>query len=450
MIGTCRAPFLLLAVAGAILCAGSAESATASRPIAYRSVILIDGTGTAPRADMTILVDGERIRAVVPDTARIPRADSVVDAHGLYAVPGLIDSHVHLATSPNRRYAEALLRRFVFSGVTAVRDMAGDDRMLADLSRAALTGEIAAADIYYAALMAGPDFFKDPRTADATRGAIPGDVPWMRAITPATDLRLAVAEARGTGATGIKIYADLPGDLVRNITEEAHRQHMLVWAHAAVFPASPREVIDAGVDVVSHACLLAYQASEPMPPAYHHRRPVEEGKIAGSDSPVLDRLFADMKQRGTILDATLYVYKAMWEVPHAEPPPYCSLALAEKIAAQAHRAGITVSSGTDAPDDWSDPFPSLDDELALLVHHAGFSPREALEAATRIGAMTIGQSRDMGTIEAGKFANVAFLAKNPLDDIGNVRSVAMTLKRGKLYRRSDYNPITKTEAQGEF
>lgn len=450
MIGTCRAPFLLLAAAGAILYAGSAESATASRPIAYRSVILIDGTGTAPRADMTIVVDGERIRAVVPDTARIPRADSVVDAHGLYAVPGLIDSHVHLATSPNRRYAEALLRRFVFSGVTAVRDMAGDDRMLADLSRAALTGEIAAADIYYAALMAGPDFFKDPRTADATRGAIPGDVPWMRAITPATDLRLAVAEARGTGATGIKIYADLPGDLVRNITEEAHRQHMLVWAHAAVFPASPREVIDAGVDVVSHACLLAYQASEPMPPAYHHRRPVEEGKFAGSDSPVLDRLFADMKRRGTILDATLYVYKAMWEVPHAEPPPYCSLALAEKIAAQAHRAGITVSSGTDAPGDWSDPFPSLDDELALLVHHAGFSPREALEAATRIGAMTIGQSRDMGTIEAGKLANVAFLAKNPLDDIGNVRSVGMTLKRGKLYRRSDYNPITKTEAQGEF
>ena len=60
---------------------------------------------------------------------------TVVDARGLYAIPGLIDSHVHLATAPNRRYAEALLRRDVYSGVTAVRDMAGDARLLADLSR---------------------------------------------------------------------------------------------------------------------------------------------------------------------------------------------------------------------------------------------------------------------------------------------------------------------------
>jgi imidazolonepropionase-like amidohydrolase len=401
---------------------------------------------------MSIVVDGERIRAVVADAAAGPwlGGAKVVDAHGLYAIPGLIDSHVHLATSPNRGYAEALLRRFVYSGVTAVRDMAGDDRMLADLSRAARVDEIPAPDLYYAALMAGPDFFKDPRTADATRGAVPGEVPWMRAITPATDLRLAVAEAHGTGATGIKINADLPGELVRNITAEAHRQHMLVWAHAAVFPASPREVIDSGVDVVSHSCLLAYQASEQMPAAYHHRPPVEEDKFRGDDSPVLDSLFADMKRHGTILDATLYVYRAMWRVPNAQPPPYCSLALAEKIAAEAHHAGISISTGTDAPGNWSDPFPSLDDELSLLVHHAGLSPIEAIDAATRIGAVTIGQSNDMGSIASGKLADIVFLAKDPLTDIGNVRSVVMTLKRGQLYRRRDYRPITKAEAQGEF
>ena len=82
---------------------------------------------------------------------------------------------------------------------------------------------------------------------------------------------LAVAEARGTGATAIKIYADLPGPLVAAITREAHRQGMLVWAHAAVFPASPGEVIDAGADTVSHTCMLAYQASPAMPRAYAHR-----------------------------------------------------------------------------------------------------------------------------------------------------------------------------------
>src|SRR5439155_9632347 len=110
---------------------------------------------------------------------------------------GLIDSHVHLATSPNRRYAEALLRRDLYSGVTTVRDMAGDARVLADLSRAALIGEIPAPDIAYAALMAGPAFFKDPRTVDSARGAVAGEVPWVRVVTPATDLALSIAGGKG-------------------------------------------------------------------------------------------------------------------------------------------------------------------------------------------------------------------------------------------------------------
>jgi imidazolonepropionase-like amidohydrolase len=417
----------------------------------YRGATLIDGTGAPPKPGVAIVVEGERIRAVVPNAQAeaYARGASIVDVHGLYALPGLIDSHVHLATSPNRRYAEALLRRDVYSGVTSVRDMAGDARMLADLSRAALLGEIPAPDIYYAALMAGPEFFKDPRTAAATRGAVPGEVPWMRAITPENDLRLAVAEAHGTGATAIKIYADLPADLVRGITEEAHRQHMLVWAHAAVFPASPRDVIDAGVDVVSHSCLLAYQASEHMPAAYHNRPPVEENKFVG-DNLHLDGLFADMRQRGTILDATLHVYEEMWREPNPQPRPYCSLALAEKIAAEAHRAGVLVSAGTDAPGDSRDPYPSLDDELSLLVHGAGLSPSDAIVADTRIGAMTVGRANELGTVEPDKLADMVFLAKNPLSNIDNVKSVVMTVKRGVLYRRSDYRPITKDEAKGEF
>ncbi len=412
---------------------------------------LIDGTGAGPRTGMAIVVDGERIRAIVAGAGaarEFPRAQ-IIDARGQYVLPGLIDSHVHMATSPNRRFAEALLRRDVYSGVTAVRDMAGDARMLADLSRAAHMAEVPSPDIYFAALMAGPEFFKDHRTVDAARGAVPGDVPWMRAITDKSDLTLAVAEAHGTGATAIKIYADLPGDLVQRITAEAHRQHMLVWAHASVFPASPREVIDAGVDVVSHACLLGYQVSEPVPRTYHNRPPVDAAKLAG-DNPRIDALLADMKRHGTILDATLYVYDAMWRVPNAQPPPYCKLATAEKLAAEAHRAGVLISTGTDAPGSWSDPFPSLFEELSLLVRHAGFSPLEAISASAGIGAMTVGKSAEMGTIAPGKLANLLFVVKDPLADIDNLKSVIMTVKRGVLYRRSQYKPIAKDEAQGEM
>jgi imidazolonepropionase-like amidohydrolase len=428
-----------------------ASAAASSQLTIYRGMTLIDGTGAAPTMDMSIVVEGERIRAVVSDTQASQYASdaNVIDAHGLYALPGLIDSHVHMATSPNRRFAEALLRRDVYSGITTVRDMAGDGRQLADLSRAARMAEMPSPDIYYAALMAGPEFFKDPRTHEAAKGAVAGEVPWMRAITADTDMTLAVAEAHGTGATAIKIYADLPEVLVQRITAEAHRQNMLVWAHATVFPASPRQVVDAGVDIVSHSCLLGYQVSDPIPRAYHDRAPVDAAKLAG-DNPEIDSLLADMKSRGTVLDATLTVYDTMSRVPNPKTPPYCSAALAEKLTDEAHRAGIPISTGTDDPGEWNDPWPSLFGELSLLVHHAGFTPMEALVASSRVGAMTVGKTAETGTIEAGKLANLMFVAKNPLDDIDNLETVTMTVKRGALYRRSDYRPITKDEAQGEM
>jgi imidazolonepropionase-like amidohydrolase len=417
-------------------------------PVIYQGANLIDGTGAPLKPHIAIVTKGERIVTVRP-SATISAAESagaqIVDVHGLYVLPGLINSHVHMASPPDRKSALALLRRDLYSGVTTVRDMAGDTRFLGDLARAARLGEIASPDIYYAALMAGPEFFHDPRTAEAARGETPGQTPWMRALTEQTNLPIAVAEAHGTGATAIKIYADLPSNLVDAITAEAHRQHMLVWAHAAVFPASPRDVIDAGVDVVSHACMLAYQASAQMPRAYHDRAPVEEEKFSG-ENPQMGSLFADMKQRGTILDATLYVYEVMWKVPHPKSKPYCSLGLAEKLAADAHRAGVLISTGTDAPAKWQSPYSSLNDELELVVHHAGFTAMEAIEASSRVGAMTVGQAKEIGTIEPGKIANLVFTAKNPLDNIANLRTVVMTVKRGKLYRRSDYVPISKDEA----
>jgi imidazolonepropionase-like amidohydrolase len=436
---------------GLLFAATLSHAADSLKLTVYRGMTLIDGTGAAPKAGMAIVVDGEHIRAVVPDAqaAQYTTGANVIDARGQYVLPGLIDSHVHLATSPNRRFAEALLRRDVYSGITTVRDMAGDGRQLADLSRAARMAEMPSPDIYYAALMAGPEFFKDPRTHAAAQGTVAGEVPWMRAVTDGTNLMLAVAEARGTGATGIKIYADLPGELVAKITAEAHRQNMLVWAHATVFPASPREVVDAGVDIVSHSCLLGYQVSNPIPRAYHDRAPVDAAKLAG-DNAQIDSLLADMKRRGTVLDATLTVYDAMSREPHPKTPPYCSAPLAEKLTEEAHHAGVPISTGTDDPGQWNAAWPSLFGELSLLVHHAGLSPMDALIASSHVGAMTVGKAHETGTIEPGKLANLTFVAKNPLDDIDNLKTVTMTVKRGTIYRRSDYHPISKDEAQGEM
>jgi hypothetical protein len=285
----------------------------------YRGATLIDGNNHAPQRDVSILVRGERIEAIVPASELPPAGSRVVDVNGLYALPGLINTHVHIATDTTREQALLLMRRDLYSGVTAERDMAGDTRQLAELSRAALLGEVPGPDIYYAALMAGPSFFKDPRTHAAARGAMAGDVPWMRAVTPQTDLHIAVAEARGTGATAIKIYADLPPGLVAVITREAHSQGMLVWAHATVFPTTVMQVVEAGGDSISHAAMLAI-TNAPNTYADAHLHPAAEQMYTGGLGRQLTDLLQEMKRRDTILDATLLVYKETADNDAKHPP----------------------------------------------------------------------------------------------------------------------------------
>jgi imidazolonepropionase-like amidohydrolase len=420
--------------------AGTAQALS----VTYTHVNLIDATGAALKKEMAITIDGERIKAISPASS-IAAGAKTKDMHGATAMPGMINTHVHLATWPNLPYAEAIQRRNLYAGITAVRDMAGDTRELGFLARDARIGNFPSPDIYYASLMAGPEFFHDPRTVQSTMGGLtPGNVPWMRAISAQTNLPLAIAEAKGTGATAIKIYADLPPSLVNAITAEAHHQGLMAWAHAAVFPASPRDVADASVDVMSHICMLGYQASAKVPRTYHNRAPVDAKRVA--DPHALDQLFADMKRRGTIMDATLYVYEVLDHMKDANPPPYCTLALASKILGEAYRAGVSISAGTDADSDWHDPLPALADEMELLVK-AGMTPMDAVRAATAIAARTIGQQGEMGTLEKGKLANIAFLAKDPLADIRNVKTVTLTIKRGQEFPRRDYKPITKAEAK---
>jgi imidazolonepropionase-like amidohydrolase len=429
--------FALTAGFASPLTAAPAEK-TALATTVYTNLTVIDGTGAPAASDMAIVVEGEHIKAVRPmkALAQQPMPGAIlVDLSGKFALPGLIDTHQHLGTAPNRRAAEAQLLRMIYGGITAVRDMAGDGRFLADLSRAARLAEIPAPEIFYSALMAGPGFFTDPRTHQSAQGAVPGQVPWLQAITAQTDLPAAVALARGTGAAGIKIYADLPVTEVRRIIAEAHRQGCPVWSHAMIFPTTPAEGIAAGVDSVSHAYMLAYQVNKNRPVSYGTRFPVDAQRLL-DDTTVMPALFAEMRRRGVILDATVHTF---FEADlHKKPDAPNRGPTGAQVTAAAYKAGVAIAAGTDFVPPAGDPYPGLQTELETLVSETGMSPADVIRSATSVAARALKAGDQMGTLTAGQLANLVIVARNPLEDIKALREVVITVKRGRAYPRADY------------
>ncbi len=399
---------------------------------ALTGVTIIDAGRQKPMTNQTIVIKGQTIDDIFPTgTKKLADTIMIVPLQAKYIIPGLIDTHVHLASGEDERSAtENVLSKMLYSGITSVRDMAGDARVLACFSRDAQVGDIVSPDIYYSALMAGPDFFKtDERTVTSTRGGISGNMPFMKGITDSTNMVIAVAEAKGTGAQGIKLYESLSGELVEKVAAEAHKQNMMVWAHATLFPARPREVVEAGIGVISHSELLAFNVIDNIsgiPPEWRKKQPKEFWDRA-ADSLKLDGLFELMKKKNTILDATV---SADYYLIQQRPQFQMRYELAKRITAKAYKAGVKICTGTDA-----DQKLFVQDEMKLLVKECGFTPFDALVAATKNGAEAIGILDLHGTIESGKVADLLILNKNPLDDINNIDSINFVIKAGRIYKK---------------
>jgi imidazolonepropionase-like amidohydrolase len=413
---------------------------------------LVDALSPDARENMAVTISDGRIIAIEPMAdLQVPDDATIIDLSDRFLVPGYIDTHVHLSGGEGRAWTEAMLDFFVHSGITTVRDMAGDVRYLADIRRASVVNEIASPDVHFSSLMAGPSFFNDPRTHQAAAGETPGEAVWMLGVDDDTDLSRAVARASGTGATGIKIYANLPGELVQQITQQAHAQNMQVWTHATVAPALPADTVGASVDSVSHACMLVSHIS-PLHPQAYPARPDRDFDVFGDDVSGYSDLFEQMIANDVTLDATLYIYERARRAREADPenPPRlrCPLSYAGLIVSAAHQAGVAVTTGTDGYADAEASLPALFDEFDLLAEHAGLTSHDVLTAATINGAMALGLGHETGTIEVGKRADLVVLSQNPLTHIDNLRLVDLTIREGRVYERSSYvtSPVLAGDA----
>ncbi len=426
----------------------------------FENITLIDGTGSPPQENVAIACVNDRIDSIRPmgeltDTFR--RSADCVDMQGCYVIPGLVESHFHLATVPNRQTAEFGLNRQLYGGVTTVRDMAGDMRALADLSRAARMAEIDSPDIYYSALMAGPEFYSDPRAAAACQGERPGHVPWAMAVTDDTDVKIAVAQARGTGAVGIKTYASLDEPLMQKLVKEAQAQNFPLWSHAHVFPARAQEISKLDVRSISHTSLVAAAAiSDRM-----HESVLEAGTTEFFDvnpaSPRIDGVLADLAERQIIFDATLRVdvdgsrqmEKFREKMDSGNAPKMATqnngtyAYVPEEglfdIVRRAYEAGVVIAAGSDSWAAADCPFPELYDEIAYLHDNVGMPMMDVIQSATINGAKILGRDYEIGSVEPGKLANMVFLKEDPLLDSSALKTVELTVKRGECYPREDFD-----------
>jgi len=440
----------------------SAQQQTIS--IAIRHVTVIDMTGAAPRRNMTVLISGDRI-AEIARRARIPRGTKLIDGSGKFLIPGLWDMHVHFTE------VETTFPLFIANGVTGVRNMGGELDDLLDW-RARVT----------AGTLLGPRILTCGPIVDGPEPAAHG--PHV-VVNNAAEARATVRMLKQRGADCVKVYDRLSRDSYFAIINEAKKLGLPVVGHVPLSISSV-EASDAGQKSIEHlgsifegtstieSELMALErSSEPVTePADFPRR------IAARGTRMLDT-YSREKARHVF---SRFVSNRTWQVPTLEfkwaqtfiddlnqhpderlqyipesqlqwwrpeknffaryrTPEYIVFRkrLWEKelsLVGAMHRAGVPFMTGTDLSGAFVFPGFSLHHELELFVD-AGFTPMEALQAATRNPAIFLGESKSLGTIEPGKIATLILLDANPLADIRNTRRIRAVFLNGKYLSRSD-------------
>lgn len=405
-------------------------AASAKQPVARQLVIsnvtLIDGTGKPPVKDATVFVEDGRIAAISTDAKpAIPAGATVIDGTEKFLIPGLWDMHAH--------YEQVEWGPiYLAAGVTTARDCGNEFDFITTVRDALASGKGIGPGILIAGIVDG--------SGPMSLGAVVADTP-DQAIE-------VVRRYKAAGALQIKIYSSLKPELVPVIASEAHRLGMTVTGHVPN-GMTTAQAVEAGYDQINH---IQYPTRDLL--HIEHGKPIAPPDFNTGDAR---RQIALFKQHRTVFDDTIALYENFyhpsWVAYATLEPGVLKVApqLAEALSSpgvsggqaapakasfdamlatvrELHRDGLRIVAGTDQ----NIPGYSLHRELELYVQ-AGFSPMEAIEAATRVPAEVMGLDKTVGTIEAGKRADLLLLDADPLADIHNTRRIVKTISAGAVY-----------------
>ena len=380
--------------------------------LALVGATLVDATGAPAVPNATVVIDNGRIAAAGPSVSTpVPPGARRIDVAGKTIIPGLWDSHAHL-------HQIEWIPTYFAAGVTSVRDMGSEWPLLVAMRRAIRSGQVTGSNLFFAGLVDGPGLtgFGEFSAATAEEG---------RAI---------VRRYHQLGFEMIKIYMALAPEVMAAICDEAHKLDMRCTGHV---PNSMdlHEAIDAGMDQLAHFPVRGDLTTDEGKKQISHflaKKTVFDptaswGEIGGKSAaepmeniqPVLKHLPRPLLQEHVA---------SLGQSPSDTATSHARLARMLANIKAAHDAGVPIIAGTDE----GIPAYSVYRELELYVK-AGFTPLDALRAATAVAAQAMRVDNDLGTIATGKRADLLVLDANPLENISNVRTVRFVMKDGRMF-----------------
>lgn len=395
-----------------------------------------------PASDVYVLRG--KITAVLPTGSPTRGADNEIDAAGRVLLPGLFDMHGHVG-----RWDGGLN---LATGVTTVRDMGNDNATLQQMIDEIDRGQLLSPQIVPAGFLEGESPYS------ARNGFV------IKNLQEAKDAIDWYAEH---GYPQLKIYNSFPKDILKDTVAYAHARGMRVSGHIPVFLRA-EEAVNAGYDEIQHInqVLLNFLVTPTTDTRTLQRFVLPAEKVGDLDfnsKPVRD-FIALLKQKKIVIDPTVVTFEFLRQRDGTVPEAYAPImdnvpidlqrsfrvgtmkipddAAAERYAKSyekmlqfvgiLYKEGIPIVAGTDAI-----PGFTLQSELEFYVKHAGMTPAQALQIATRNGALYSRTSHDRGSITPGKLADLVLIDGDPTTNIADIRKVALVMTQGNVISPSE-------------